>query len=98
MNNLNKDDVVSKIAEEADISKSAAKRALDAFIDTVKDSLVDDDKITLVGFGTFLVKIREARDGRNPQTGETIHIPKSRVPTFKPGKAFKDALNEDTQN
>ena len=93
MNNLNKNDVVTVLAERADISKNTAGHVLDAFMDLVQTTLNKGDKITLVGFGTFAVKQRQSRTGRNPQTGQTIQIPAKNIPGFKPGKALKDAVN-----
>ncbi len=90
---MNKTELVDKIAESADISKAAAGRALDATLDAVTDALKQSDPVVLVGFGTFSAKDRAARTGRNPQTGEPIQIKAARVPSFKAGKALKDALN-----
>ncbi len=90
---MNKSELIEAIAESADISKAAAGRAVDGFIDAVEDALKNDEQVTLVGFGTFLVREREARTGRNPRTGETIDIPASKLPAFKAGKALKDAVN-----
>lgn len=90
---MNKSDLIDAIASAADINKSDASRALDAVIDSVTDTLKRGDQVSLVGFGTFSVKHRAARDGRNPQTGETIKIKASNVPGFKAGKALKDAVN-----
>jgi DNA-binding protein HU-beta len=81
------------MADNAGISKSAAASALDGFIDAVGGALKKGDQVTLVGFGTFLVREREARTGRNPRTGETINIKASRLPSFKAGKGLKDAVN-----
>ncbi len=91
---MNKAELVDQIAQKADLSKAAAERALNAFTDTVTETLADarDEKITLVGFGTFSTSERAARTGRNPQTGETINIPATTVPKFKPGKSLKDAV------
>ena len=91
--NVNKSELIDQIAESADISKTAASRALDATIDAVTSSLKNAESVALVGFGTFLVRERAARTGRNPKTGETIQIAAAKVPAFKPGKALKDALN-----
>ncbi|AWB68363.1 DNA-binding protein HU-beta [Saccharobesus litoralis] len=91
---MNKSQLIDKIAESADISKAAAGRALDAFTDSVTEALKENDQVALVGFGTFSVRERAARSGRNPQTGETIEISAANVPAFKPGKALKDAVNE----
>ena len=90
---MNKSDLIDAIAMSADISKAAAGRALDATVDTIADALKEGDQVALVGFGTFQVKDRAARTGRNPQTGEPIEIKASRVPGFKAGKALKDAVN-----
>ncbi|UXI00482.1 nucleoid-associated protein HU-beta [Photobacterium sp. TY1-4] len=90
---MNKTQLVDKIAENADISKASAGRALDAFIDAVSDSLKAGEQVALVGFGTFSVRERAARTGRNPQTGEEIQISAAKVPGFKAGKALKDSVN-----
>ena len=89
---MNKSQLIDKIAAGADISKAAAGRALDALIASVTESLQAGDDVALVGFGTFEVRAREARTGRNPRTKETITIPASKQPVFKAGKAFKDAV------
>lgn len=90
---MNKSELVDKVAESADIPKAVAARALDAVIGSVTDALKEDDQVVLVGFGTFQVKDRAARTGRNPQTGAEIQIPAAKVPSFKAGKALKDAVN-----
>jgi DNA-binding protein HU-beta len=90
---VNKTELIDRIAESADISKASAARALDAALDAITASLRQADPVVLVGFGTFTVKERAARTGRNPQTGATIEIKAARVPGFKAGKALKDALN-----
>lgn len=90
---MNKTQLVEKIAESADISKASAGRALDAFIEAVTETLKDDDQVALVGFGTFSVRTRAARTGRNPKTGDEIQIAEAKVPAFKAGKALKDACN-----
>ena len=90
---MNKQELIDNIAESADISKASASRALDAVVDSVTGSLKAGDSLTLVGFGTFSVRRREARAGRNPKTGEAIHIKAANVPAFKAGKALKDAVN-----
>ena len=90
---MNKSELVDRIAADSDISKAAAAKALDAALDGITDALKQSDSVALVGFGTFSVRDRAARSGRNPQTGETIQIAAARVPAFKPGKALKDALN-----
>ena len=90
---MNKAELVDAIADSADLSKAAASRALDAVINSVTDALKDGDQVSLVGFGTFTVKDRAARTGRNPQTGQPIEIAAAKVPGFKAGKALKDAVN-----
>ena len=90
---VNKSQLIEKIAEGADVSKASAGRALDSFIEAVTGALKEDDSVALVGFGTFSVRERAARTGRNPQTGETIEIAAAKVPAFKAGKALKDACN-----
>lgn len=90
---MNKAELIDAVAEGADISKAAATRAVDTIIEQITNTLKKGDQVTLVGFGTFVVKARAARTGRNPRTGETINIPASNNPTFKAGKALKDAVN-----
>ena len=90
---MNKQELIDNIAESADISKAAASRALDAVVESVTGALKGGDSLTLVGFGTFSVRRREARAGRNPKTGEAIQIKATNVPAFKAGKALKDAVN-----
>ena len=90
---MNKAELIDAVAEASEISKAAATRAVDAVIDNISNSLKKNEQVTLVGFGTFTVRHRAARIGRNPQTGEPIQIKASNVPAFKPGKALKDAVN-----
>lgn len=90
---MNKAELIDAVADGADISKAAATRAVDTVIDQITNTLKSGDQVTLVGFGTFSVKDRAARTGRNPRTGETINIPASKNPSFKAGKALKDAVN-----
>jgi len=90
---VNKNELVDAIAEEADLSKASAGRALDAAIYAITGALTKQDTVSLVGFGTFSVKHRAAREGRNPRSGETIQIKASNAPGFKAGKALKDAVN-----
>ena len=90
---MNKSELIEKIASGADISKAAAGRALDSFIGAVTEGLKEGDKIALVGFGTFEVRQRAERTGRNPQTGKEIKIAAANIPAFKAGKALKDAVN-----
>ncbi|MEZ5530001.1 MAG: HU family DNA-binding protein [Porticoccaceae bacterium] len=91
---MNKSELVDAIADAADLSKASAGRALDAAIDAVTSALKKGDAVSLVGFGTFSVKQRAARTGRNPQTGAEIKIAAANVPSFKAGKALKDAVNK----
>ncbi|HBD10701.1 MAG TPA: DNA-binding protein HU [Porticoccaceae bacterium] len=90
---MNKSELVDAIADAADISKSAATRALDGAVDAITQALKKGDPVSLVGFGTFAVKHRPARKGRNPRTGQEIDIAAATVPGFKAGKALKDAVN-----
>jgi len=90
---VNKSELVDVVAEGADISKAAAARAVDAMVEAISGALKKGDQVSLVGFGTFVVRERAARSGRNPKTGETIEIAASKVPTFKAGKGLKDAVN-----
>ena len=90
---MNKSELIEAVADSADLSKAAAARAVDAMVESVTDALREGDQVTLVGFGTFTVRDRAARTGRNPRTGESINIPASKVPGFKPGKALQDAIN-----
>ncbi len=91
---MNKAELVSAIADKAELSKKDAEAALKAFTDVVTEELKKGEKIQLVGFGTFEVSERAARTGRNPQTGEEMTIPASKAPKFKAGKALKDLVNE----
>ena len=90
---MNKTELIAAIAEKAEISKKDSEKALKAFIDIVTEQLKNDDKVQLVGFGTFEVSKRAAREGRNPQTGQTMKIDACKAPKFKAGKALKDAIN-----
>ena len=89
---MNKSELVEAIAQNADISKAAAAKALDGMIKAITESLKKGDNVTLVGFGTYYVGERAARNGRNPKTGAAIKIPAARIPKFRAGKALKDAL------
>ncbi len=89
---MNKSQLIEKISIGADISKAAAERALNSFIDAVTEEIKSGEQVALVGFGTFSVSDRAARTGRNPQTGAIIQIAAAKVPKFKPGKALKDAV------
>lgn len=90
---VNKSELIDAIAEAADLPKASAAKALEAVINTVSNSLKGGEQVVLVGFGTFSVKDRPARTGRNPQTGQPIEIAAARIPNFKAGKALKDAVN-----
>ncbi len=90
---MNKTELITAIAEKAEISKKDSEKALKAFVDVVTEQLKNDDKVQLVGFGTFEVSKRAAREGRNPQTGKTMKIAACKAPKFKAGKALKDAIN-----
>jgi DNA-binding protein HU-beta len=90
---MNKADFIGAVAGAAELSKADAGRAVDAMIEVIKKALKKGDSVTLVGFGTFQVRKRAARTGRNPRTGQTIKIKASKVPSFKAGKALKDAVN-----
>ena len=91
---MNKGELIEKMAEKADMTKASAGRALDSLIQTVTEELANGGDISLVGFGTYKVSERAARTGRNPQTGEEIQIAETKVPSFKAGKALKDACNQ----
>jgi DNA-binding protein HU-beta len=90
---VNKTELIDHIAKQADISKAAAGRALEAIVSGIRGSLKRGNSVTLVGFGTFTVGKRAARTGRNPRTGDSIKIKAAKVPKFRPGKALKDSLN-----
>ncbi len=90
---MNKGELVAAVADAADLSKADAGKAVEGFIEVVKKALKKGDSVALVGFGTFVVRKRAARTGRNPRTGQQIKIKASKNPAFKAGKALKDALN-----
>ena len=90
---MTKAELVEAVAKSASLPKSAAEKAVSAFIDSVSSALKQGDRVTLVGFGSFEVSSRQARTGRNPQTGKEINIAEAKVPKFRPGKALKDAIN-----
>ena len=92
---MNKQDLIDSIAEGADLSKSESKRALNACLQAITDTLKSGDEVALVGFGSFKVNQRAARNGRNPQTGAEIKIPAAKVPAFKAGKTLKNAVNSN---
>ncbi len=89
---MNKSELIDSIASSAELSKASAARALDGMMVAITEALKNGDMVTLVGFGTFYVSERAAREGRNPRTGETIEIGSAKVPKFRPGKSFKEAL------
>ena len=90
---MNKTELIAAMAEKSELTKKDAEKALSAFLESVEDALKKGDKVQLVGFGTFEVKNRAARTGINPQTKKPVKIKASKAPSFKAGKAFKDALN-----
>ena len=90
---VNKAELIEAVAEKNEMTKAAATRAVDSVLGTITDTLVSGDQVTLVGFGTFQVRDRAARVGRNPRTGEAIDIKASKIPSFKAGKALKEAVN-----
>ncbi len=91
---MNKGDLINKIAERAGISKAQAGEALNAVVDSIQGALKDGDKVSLIGFGTFSVSSRAERQGRNPQTGESITIEAKNLVKFKPGKELSDSINK----
>lgn len=91
---MNKTELAAAVAAKAELSKKDAEAAVSAVIEAITDALADGDKVSLIGFGTFDVKTRAARTGLNPRTKEKIEIPESKAPSFKAGKAFKDAVNK----
>ena len=91
---MNRSELVAKIAEKAEFSKKDAEKAVSAFVDSITEALVSGDKVQLMGFGSFEVRKREERSGRDPRSGETITIPACNSPAFKAGKALKDAVNK----
>jgi DNA-binding protein HU-beta len=90
---MNKSELVASMAEKSGLTKADAERAYKGFVETVTNTLESGNQVTLIGFGTFLVRDRSARTGRNPRTGESIEIKASKNPAFKAGKALKDAVN-----
>ena len=91
---MNKTELVAAVAEQAALSKKDAEKAINAVVNSITNALVEGDKVQLVGFGTFEVRAREARTGKNPRTGEAIQIEASKAPAFKAGRGLKDALNK----
>lgn len=93
MNGVNKSELIARVAEVTELPKKDVTRVVDAVFQTISETLQKGEKVQLVGFGNFEVRERSARKGRNPQTGEEIEIPASKVPAFKPGKALKEGIN-----
>ena len=91
---MNKTELVANVAEKASLTKKDAEKAVNALFSSIEEALVKKDKVQMIGFGTFEVKARAARTGRNPQTGDEIKIPASKNPVFKAGKALKEAVNK----
>jgi DNA-binding protein HU-beta len=91
---LNKTELVSSVAEKAQLTKKDAEKVVNAVFVSIEEALANNDKVQLVGFGTFEVRERAARTGRNPKTGEPIEIASAKVPAFKPGKALKDSVSK----
>lgn len=91
---MNKTELIAAVAEKAELKKTEAEKAVNAVIAAITEAMVEGDKVQLVGFGTFEVRERAEREGKNPRTGEKIAIPASKVPAFKAGKSLKDAVNK----
>lgn len=91
---VNKSELIDVVADAADLSKAAAGKVLETVLDSITGALAKGEQVVLVGFGTFAVKARAARTGRNPQTGNAIEIKAAKVPSFKPGKGLKDSVNK----
>ncbi|EAX47266.1 histone family protein DNA-binding protein [Thermosinus carboxydivorans Nor1] len=91
---MNKTELIASVAEKAGMTKKDAEKALNAVFASIEEALAQNDKVQIIGFGTFEVRTREARKGRNPQTGKEIDIPASKSPVFKAGKGLKDAVNK----
>jgi DNA-binding protein HU-beta len=91
---MNQTELIQQVADEAHLTKTQAESAVKALLKTIMQVVADGDKVTLIGFGSFEPKVRSAREGRNPQTGETIDIPAARVVSFSAGKGFREAVNK----
>lgn len=89
---MNKQEMVASVAEKSGLSKKDSEKAVNAFVEAIKEALANGQKVTIVGFGTFEVRQRQARTGRNPQTGEPMYIPAQKVPAFRPGKELKESV------
>ena len=92
MASINKSELTREVAAKTDLKQKDAEKVIDALIESIKDNLAKGEKVQIIGFGSFEVRDRAARKGRNPQTGKTLTIPATKVPAFKPGKALKDAV------
>ena len=92
MASINKSELTKEVAAKTDLKQKDAEKVIDALIESIKDNLAKGEKVQIIGFGSFEVRNRAARKGRNPQTGKTLTIPATKVPAFKPGKALKDAV------
>ena len=92
MASINKSELTKEVSAKTDLKQKDAEKVIDALIESIKDNLAKGEKVQIIGFGSFEVRNRAARKGRNPQTGETLTIPATKVPAFKPGKALKDAV------
>ncbi|QLQ30603.1 MAG: HU family DNA-binding protein [Candidatus Thiothrix singaporensis] len=90
---MNKSELIDAVSEKSNLTKTDVDKAFKAFVEVISEALAKGDQVALVGFGTFLVRERQARSGRNPRTGETISIASAKIPSFKAGKALKDAVN-----
>lgn len=91
---MNKEELIHAVAEKTELAKKDASKAVNAMLDTITETLASGEKLALTGFGTFQVKERAAREGRNPKTGEAVSIPAKNAPAFTPGKNLKEAVNE----
>ena len=91
---MNKSELVTKVAEKSGLTKKDVNKVVDSFMETVEETLLQGEKVVLVGFGTFEVKTRKARSGRNPRTGEVIEVAEKNIPVFKAGKAIKDKIGQ----
>jgi nucleoid DNA-binding protein len=91
---MNQTELIEQVAEEANLTKTQTQDAIRALLKTIMQVVADGDKVTLVGFGAFEQRVRSARDGRNPKTGEVLHIPEAKVPSFSAGKTFREAVNK----
>lgn len=91
---MNQTELIQQVADEAKLTKAQTQEAVRALLKTIMQVVADGDKVTLAGFGSFEQKVRSAREGRNPKTGDEIHIPEARVPSFSAGKTFREAVNK----